>query len=138
MEKIPVTTSARWARWNWARGLGRAHAVINGDLNRTACGTPRKSASHTAVKTYTSRPGAPVCPTCSNLEDVRQRAVTERTDAVSTVTLETISTTPDVLVPAGCLCGGASCTTPEIAAYLAARNDAVQAGFEAYLAEHAR
>lgn len=105
-------TKAKWARWEWSKGKGRWHRLFtDGDLTKTACQTPRKSASHTAVETA-MEPGKPVCPTCDLFEQLREKFVNQ-TDAIATTTVPVAVPDP-VLVPAGvCICGAAACNTAE-------------------------
>lgn len=132
---------AKWARWQWSKGLGRAHRLFNdGDLTKTACQKPRKSASHAAVETFASKPAAPVCPTCELFDQLHEKFVAT-TDAIATTTI-TVSTPEPVLMPAGvCICGAASCNTEaavavraQIAAYEVALSAARHAEFEALVA----
>lgn len=148
MATSPTSAKATWARWNWSKGFGRGHRLFaDGDLTKTACNSPRKSATHTAVKTYTQRPtDGSNCPVCVSLDDLLQKVMTGAlTDAVATTKVAVTIPEP-IAVPAGaCLCGSARCDmggVREIRAAIAAReaeiaaakSAAAEAGFEAYLA----
>lgn len=94
------TTSAKWARWQWSKGLGRAHRLFHdGDLTKTACQTPRKDAKHAAVTTYAAKPASgPICSTCQLFDQLHEKLV-NTTDVIATTTVET--TVPAEPVPAG-------------------------------------
>lgn len=140
---------ATWARWNWAKGFGRGHRLFaDGDLTKTACSSPRKNATHTAVKTYGQRPAdGPICPTCKSLDDLLAKVMTGACDAISTTKVEvTAAPAEKIAVPAGaCFCGAAKCDmggvreirlalAEQAKADAAAERLAKEAAFEAFLA----
>jgi hypothetical protein len=150
---------SKWARWQWAEGLGRWHAIVGTaeGVTTLACGRIRKPPAVTA-----GRPGdEKCCPTCRRLDDLR-----------IAFTPETVETPLRVAVPAGgerratpaaepferrvvpvgedlralaaralpCDCNRCATeeTTAEREAILAARatlTEQAKAGFEAYLRE---
>jgi hypothetical protein len=152
------TSSARWARWEWAgKKLGRWHRLFtDGDLTKTACQTPRKDAKHSAVQTAGQPTGGAVCPTCSLFDSLHKKLVTTTdavaTDSIPTFTLADILTAAPVasqatdgrpVAPAGiCGCGCqqsdvARAYRTELKVWEAAEAARKQAEFETYLAAKA-
>jgi hypothetical protein len=98
------TTTAKWARWQWSKGLGRWHRLFtDGDLTKTACSAPRKSGSHVASTTAERPENGPVCPVCDSLDSILNKVMAGTlTDAIATTTIAA----PMPLAPVGmCICG---------------------------------
>lgn len=142
-------TFAKWARWQWSKGMGRWHRLFtDGDLTKTACQTPRKSSKHAAVETSATPAGGPVCPTCDLFDQLHQKLV-NTSDAIATTTIEValpvaapVATGEPVLPEGLCACG---CVKSDLwadwkrdhDAWVAAEHDRKVAAFEAFLAKGA-
>jgi hypothetical protein len=121
--KNVVPSNAQWARWNWShKGLGRWHRLFaDGDLTKTACGSPRKDGQHAAAVAASKPTSGPMCPTCKWIVELDEK-MHGVTDAISDqqvmAGIETPAEAPlpalapvgarpaDVVVPQGvCVCG---------------------------------
>lgn len=139
-----TTTSAKWARWNWSKGMGRGHRLFtDGDLTKTACQTPRKNAKHAAVKTYASKPtDGPICPTCELFDALHQKFV-QTTDTLTLVGVAAGPTAEPQLpaeVPCGCGCVKSEAFVAwkqAHDAWLDSERERKSAAFEAFIASKA-
>lgn len=151
--KNSVPSNAQWARWQWSKGLGRWHRLFaDGDLTKTACGSPRKDGQHVAAVSAAQPSGGSLCPTCKWIVELNDK-LHGTTDAIATdkitVGVKSPSATPiPSLVPVGisvpvgaCLCGAAKCDQGGIRdirlAVEAQKRADAEAGFAAFLASKA-
>lgn len=133
-----------WARWQWPhKGLGRWHRLFaDGDLTKTACSSPRSGPDHVAAQSTTRPTSGAICMTCSMLDALAERSMTD-TDAVATSVVELVlPERPLQPVNLACICGCVK--SDEFVAYKAeleaweAECAAVKrAQFEAYVAAEA-